>query len=135
MGKTQAAATPSTKRRRQDDSPGAASSPGSSFGEVLELIDKKLLPLDGWRTLVKVLHKEFLALQEALKFDQQQVVELTTGNRAFGEEEKIKKNKLHFSSDYQMIKKSMLDLQAGSIRLNLVISGIVEQAQRIWREL
>lgn len=80
MAKTQTVATPSFQCGRQDDWPGAVLSPGSSFGEVLESIDKKLLSRDGRLALVEVLHKEFQALREALEFSQQQLVELTAEN-------------------------------------------------------
>ncbi|KAF0022144.1 hypothetical protein F2P81_025605 [Scophthalmus maximus] len=69
------------KRNRTEDSPGAVSSQGSDFTDILDSIDKKLSSVDARLSLVEVLHNEFKSLRESLEYSQKQVVELMAENK------------------------------------------------------
>ncbi|XP_078793047.1 uncharacterized protein LOC144987469 [Oryzias latipes] len=125
-------ATPSTKRNRPEDSPGAASSPGSNMSDILDSIDKKLSSLDCRLNLLEILHKEFQGLRESLEFSQQQVQELAAENQALRETVKILDNDTaRLSEENRSIKETLLDLQARSMRDNLVFAGIPEEAGEV----
>lgn len=81
MGKTTKTATPSSKCRRPEDSPGAISPPSNDYENILASINRKLLSLDARLSLVEVVHKEFQALLKSLEFSQQQVVSLVVENK------------------------------------------------------
>lgn len=121
-----------SKRNRTEDSPGASpgavSSQGADFTEILDSIDKKLSSFDARLSLVEVLHKEFQALRESLEFSQKQVVELAAENKVLkGSVKSLTEGMTRLSADNKNIREAIIDLQARSMRDNLVISGIPEQ--------
>lgn len=119
-------AAPSSKRNRAEDSPGSAAS-GNDSVDVLLAIHEKLDSLDSRLSLVEILHKEFQALRESLEFSQQQVVELAAENKSLRETVSSLTTKMsQISSDNKAMKETILDLQARSMRDNLVFSGIPE---------
>lgn len=132
MGKPNRTSTPSTssqaKRPRDNDSPGAISSPGNDSSDVLISIDKKLSSLDARLSLLEVLHKEFQAIRQSLEFSQQQVETLTAENAGLRESVKsLTEGMTRLSEENKKIKERVIDLQARSMRDNLVFSGIPEQ--------
>ena len=130
MGKTTKTPAPSSKRSRAEDSPGAASSPGQGLEEILTSINEKLSSFDARLALVEVLHREFQALRESLEFSQQQVVSLAAENEVLRESVKsLTEGMAKLSGENKTIKESVLDLQARSMRDNLVFSGIPERAE------
>lgn len=130
MGKTNKTPTSSSKRSRPEESPGATSSPGSDFTDILLSIDQKLTSFDTRLSLMEVLHREFQALRESLEFSQQQVVSLAAENEVLRESVKsLTEGMTRLSGENKNIKESILDLQARSMRDNLVFSGIPEQAE------
>lgn len=118
------------KRSRTEDSPGAVSPPGNSVADILQSIDQRLLSFDGRLALVEVLHKEFQALRESLEFSQQQVASLTSENAQLRESVKnLTDGVSQLSNENKKIKETILDLQARSMRDNLVFAGIPERAE------
>ncbi|XP_078797787.1 uncharacterized protein LOC144989360 [Oryzias latipes] len=113
----------------EGSSPGAASSPGSGISGALDSIDKKLSSLDGRLNLLEILHREFQGLRESLEFSQQQVRELAAENQALRESVKtLSSDTACLSEENRSIKESLLDLQSRSMRDNLVIAGVPEEA-------
>ncbi|XP_078808269.1 uncharacterized protein LOC144994386 isoform X1 [Oryzias latipes] len=124
-----ATTTPSSKRERPEDSPGAVSSPGSGMSDILDSIDKKLSSFDGRLNLLEILHREFQGLRESLEFSQQQVRELAAENQALRETVKTLGNDTaRLSEENRSIKETLLDLQSRSMRDNLVVAGVPEEA-------
>ncbi len=108
--------TPSSKRSRPADSPETTSPTGKSF--------------DARLSLVEILHREFKSLRESLEFSQQQVKTLTAENASLRDSVKsLTKNVTHLSEENKKIKETVIDLQARSMRDNLVFSGITESAE------
>lgn len=128
MGKPkQPAATPSSKRSRPEDSPGAASSSDGEFMEILTSINAKLDTFDARLSLVEILHKEFQALRESLEYSQQQVSQLAEENNTLkGSVKTLTEETRRLREENSHIKDTVLDLQARSMRDNLVFSGIPE---------
>lgn len=122
--------TPSSKRCRPEDSLSSASTPGGPSIDILESIDQKLCSLDARLNLVEILHKEFQALRESLEFSQQQVVSLAAENQSLRESVKsLTEGMTQISMANKNMKETILDLQARSMRDNLVFSGIPEQTE------
>lgn len=121
--------TPSQKRTHSEAST-STDSPDRSYGDILDSIDKKLTSLDARLALVEVLHKEFQALRESLEFSQQQVASLVTENQTLKEDvKKLTEGMKQLSGENKSFKESILDIQARSMRDNLVFSGIPEQPE------
>ncbi len=115
--------TPSSKRSRPADSPETTSPTGKSFTDILDSIDKRL-------SLVEILHREFKSLRESLEFSQQQVETLAAENASLRDSVKsLTENMTHLSEENKKIKETVIDLQARSMRDNLVFSGIPESAE------
>ena len=124
MGKTNQTPSASSKastskRSRNEESPGATSPAGNNSTDILTSSDKKLSSFDARMSLLEIIHRQFQALRELLEFSQQQVQMLAAENAALrGSVKSLNKR----------IKESIIDLQACSMRDNLVFSGIPEQA-------
>ena len=85
MGKTNQTPSASSKastskRSRNEESPGATSPTGNDSTDILTSIDKKLSSFDARMSLLEILHREFQALRESLEFSQQQVQTLAAEN-------------------------------------------------------
>ncbi|KAL4007045.1 ATP-binding cassette, subfamily C (CFTR/MRP), member 12 [Sarotherodon galilaeus] len=121
--------TPSSKRCRPADSPGTTSPAGKDITDILESIDKRLSSFDARLSLVEILHREFKSLRESLEFSQQQVETLVAENATLRESVKsLTDNVTQLNIENKKIKESVIDLQARSMRDNLVFSGIPESA-------
>ncbi|KAL3974026.1 hypothetical protein ACER0C_022652 [Sarotherodon galilaeus] len=121
--------TPSSKRCRPADSPGTTSPAGKDIADILESIDKRLSSFDARLSLVEILHREFKSLRESLEFTQQQVETLAAENATLQESVKsLTDNVTQLNIENKKIKESVIDLQARSMRDNLVFSGIPESA-------
>ncbi len=122
--------TPSSKRSRPADSPETTSPTGKSFTVILDSIDKRLSSFDARLSLVEILHHEFKSLRESLEFSQQKVETLAAENASLRDSVKsLTKNVTHLSEENKKIKETVIDLQARSMRDNLVFSGITESAE------
>ncbi len=122
--------TPSSKRSHPADSPETTSPTGKSFTDILDSIDKRLSSFDARLSLVEILHHEFKSLRESLEFSQQQVETLAAENASLRDSVKsLTKNVTHLSEENKKIKETVIDLQARSMRDNLVFSGITESAE------
>ncbi len=122
--------TPSSKRSRPADSPETTSPTGKSFTDILDSIDKRLSSFDSRLSLVEILHREFKSLRESLEFSQQQVETLAAENASLRDSVKsLTENMTHLSEENKKIKETVIDLQARSMRDNLVFSGIPESAE------
>ncbi|KAL3969407.1 suppressor of tumorigenicity protein 14 [Sarotherodon galilaeus] len=121
--------TPSSKRLRPADSPGTTSPAGKDIADILESIDKRLSSFDARLSLVEILHREFKCLRESLEFSQQQVETLAAENATLRESVKcLTENVTQLNRENKKIKETVIDLQARSMRDNLVFSGIPEAA-------
>ncbi|KAL3991234.1 CD59 antigen [Sarotherodon galilaeus] len=121
--------TPSLKRLRPADSPGTTSPAGKDIANILESIDKRLSSFDARLSLVEILHREFKCLRESLEFSQQQVETLAAENATLRESVKcLTENVTQLNRENKKIKETVIDLQARSMRDNLVFSGIPEAA-------
>lgn len=134
MGKTGKIPTPSpapsSKRSRPEDSPGTASTPNNPSVDLLITIEQRLSSLDSRLNIMELLHQEFQAMRESLEFSQQQVISLAAENKTLRESVKSLTEGLNqLSKDNKYLKGTVLDLQARSMRDNLVFSGIPEQAE------
>ena len=133
MGKPNMTSTPATSskaKRPRGDSSGAISPPGNDTTDVLLSIEKKLGSLDARLSLIEVLHKEFQALRESLEFSQHQVEKLAAENSSLRESVKsLSEGMTRLSEENKKIKETVLDLQARSMRDNLVFAGIPEHAE------
>ena len=138
MGKTNQTPSASSKastskRSRNEESPGATSPPspaGNVSTDILTSIDNKLSSFDARMSLLEILHREFQALRESLEFSQQQVQTLAAENAALrGSVKTLTEGMSRISEKNKRIKESIIDLQARSMRDNLVFSGIPEQAE------
>ncbi|XP_072573290.1 uncharacterized protein [Paramormyrops kingsleyae] len=119
----------STKRSRPEDSPEAASPPREDLANILDSIDKRLSSFDARMSLLEILHREFQAMRESLEFSQKQVETLAKENAALRESVKSLTEGLgQLSLENKKIKEAVLDLQARSMRDNLVFAGIPEAA-------
>ncbi|XP_072558394.1 uncharacterized protein [Paramormyrops kingsleyae] len=122
--------TPSSKRSRPADSPGATSPTSKDFADILESIDKRLSSFDARLSLVEILHQEFTSLRESLEFSQQQVETLAAENASLrGSVKSLTENVTNLKEENKKIKETVIDLQARSMRDNLVFSGIPESAE------
>ncbi|XP_055363122.1 uncharacterized protein LOC129603849 [Betta splendens] len=129
MGKKE---TAPNKRSRPSDSPESpgASSADKNITDILESIEKKISSFDARLALVELLHKEFMALRDSLEFSQQQVISLATENEALkGTVQSLTEDVAQLAAENKKIKEGIIDLQARSMRDNLVFSGIPEQAE------
>ncbi|KAL4007994.1 hypothetical protein ACER0C_001846 [Sarotherodon galilaeus] len=121
--------TPSSKRLPPADSPGTTSPAGKDIADILESIDKRLSSFDARLSLVEILHREFKCLRESLEFSQQQVETLAAENATLRESVKcLTENVTQLNRENKKIKETVIDLQARSMRDNLVFSGIPEAA-------
>ncbi|XP_019210885.1 uncharacterized protein LOC109199974 isoform X1 [Oreochromis niloticus] len=121
--------TPSSKRYRPADSPSTTSPAGKDIADM-ESIDKRLSSFDARLSLVEILHREFKSLRESLEFSQQQVETLAAENATLWESVKsLTDNVTQLNIENKKIKESVIDLQARSMRDNLVFSGIPESAR------
>ncbi|KAM9753660.1 uncharacterized protein ACNS7B_006879 [Menidia menidia] len=131
MGKTNptsAGKATSSKRSRNEDSPGATSPAGKESMDILLSIDSKLDGFDARLSLLEILHKEFQALRESLEFSQQQVEMLAAENATLRDSVKsLTEGMSRVSQENKKIKETILDLQARSMRDNIVVAGIPEQ--------
>ncbi|KAL0151947.1 hypothetical protein M9458_052754 [Cirrhinus mrigala] len=122
--------TPSSKRSRPADSPETTSPTGKSFTDILDSIDKRLSSFDARLSLVEILHREFKSLRGSLEFSQQQVETLAAENASLRDSVKsLTENVTHLNEENKKIKETVIDLQARSMRDNLVFSGIPESAE------
>ncbi|XP_030583063.1 uncharacterized protein LOC115778849 [Archocentrus centrarchus] len=135
MGKPQknpaTTATPTPKRTRSECSTSTSTlSPEKSFTDVLDSIDKKLTSLDARLALVEVLHKEFQQLRVSLEFSQEQVKALAVENQTLRDTVKqLTDGMTQLTGENKKMRETILDIQARSMRDNLVFSGIPEQAE------
>ncbi|KAL3992408.1 hypothetical protein ACER0C_012033 [Sarotherodon galilaeus] len=121
--------TPSSKRYRPADSPGTTSPAGKDIVDILESIDKRLSSFDARLSLVEILHQEFQSLKESLEFSQKQVETLAAENATLRDSVKsLTENVTQLNIENKKIKETVMDLQARSMRDNLVFSGIPESA-------
>ncbi|KAL0165966.1 hypothetical protein M9458_037810, partial [Cirrhinus mrigala] len=115
---------------RPADSPETTSPTSKSFTDILDSIDKRLSSFDARLSLVEILHREFKSLRESLEFSQQQVETLAAENASLRDSVKsLTENVTHLSEENKKIKETVIDLQARSMRDNLVFSGIPESAE------
>lgn len=126
---------PTGKRPRPPSSPGDTEDPPSTppccteVSSILLSINNKLSALDARISLVELLHKEFQSLRESLEFSQEQIITLTKENKTL--QHSVTQLTTQLSSvltDNKHMKESILDLQARSMRDNIVFSGIPEQS-------
>ena len=102
---------------------------GNDLMDILMLIDKKLSSFDDRMSLLEILHREFQALRESLEFNQRQMQTLAAENATLRESVKsLTEGMSQISEENKRIKETTIDLQARSMRDNLVFSGIPEQA-------
>ncbi|XP_054626409.1 uncharacterized protein LOC129178322 [Dunckerocampus dactyliophorus] len=133
MGKS--TKTPNPKWSRTEDSPGEISPPGTDIRDILESIDKRLICLEGCLALVEVLHKEFQAIRESLEFSQNQIVSLVTENATLCDSVKsLTDGVSQLVQENKTKKETILDLQAQSMRDNLVFAGIPEKSEEVPEE-
>lgn len=125
------ASTPSireSKRAREEVSSDAISLPEITM-DVLLSIEKKLDSFDARLNLVEILHREFQQLRESLEFSQKQVETLAAENADLKVSVKTLTEGINqISADNKKLKESIIDLQARSMRDNLVFAGIPEKA-------
>ncbi|KAL4000837.1 signal-regulatory protein delta [Sarotherodon galilaeus] len=122
--------TPSCKRCRPADSPGTTSPAGKDIVDILESIDERLSSFDARLSLVEILHREFKSLKESLEFSQQQVQRLPAENAMLWDSVKsLAKNVTQLNIENKKIKETVINLQARSMRDNLVFSGIPESSR------
>ncbi|KAJ8261599.1 hypothetical protein GJAV_G00156140 [Gymnothorax javanicus] len=128
--------TPFSKRPRPDslDSTGTSPSPKppccttTEVSDILISIENKLTGLDARIALIEVLHKEFQSLRYSLEYSQEQIDTLTKENKSLQHSVNALTDQLAFTTaDNKNMKETILDLQARSMRDNLVFSGIPEQ--------
>ncbi len=118
------------QKKSPADSPETTSPTGKSFTDILDSIDKRLSSFDARLSLVEILHREFKSLRESLEFSQQQVETLAAENASLRDSVKsLTENVTHLSEENKKIKETVIDLQARSMRDNLVFSGIPESAE------
>ena len=112
---------PAKRRKKRDSSTDTA-----DLGEEVSVLDSINKKLD----LLFVLHQEIRDLKESLEFTQQQLQEVQQDNAELrsaltsvsSEVEQLRKNN-------RELKETILDVQARSMRDNLIFSGIPEKAQ------
>ncbi|XP_019220045.1 uncharacterized protein LOC109204166 [Oreochromis niloticus] len=110
--------------------PGTTLPASKDIADILESIDKRLSSFDARLSLVEILHREFKSLKESLEFSQQQVEMLAAENATLRESVKsLTDNVTQLNIENKKIKESVIDLQARSMRDNLVFSGIPESAR------
>lgn len=139
MGRSQ-----KTKKPRTPDSPastGSASPPttptspcSSEVFDMFTTIDNKLTGLDARVALIEVHHKEFQQLWHSLEYSQHQIDTLTQENKSL--QHTITSMSTQLSSvmsqlssvvaENKNMKETILDLQARSMRDNLIFTGIPE---------
>lgn len=91
-------------------------------------IENKLSGFDSRLSLIEVLHREFQALRHSLEFSQNQIDSLTQDNKSLHHSVKTITTQLtSVTADNKAMKETILDLQARSMRDNLVFTGISEQ--------
>lgn len=97
---------------------------------LLSNINATLTSLDARISLVEVLHKEFQGLRESLEFSQDQIESLVKSNQALESTVKILQTQLsEVKKENTSMKETILDIQARSMRDNLIFSGIAETTQ------
>ncbi len=122
--------TPSSKRSRPADSPETTSPTGKSFTDILDSIDKRLSSFDARLSLVEILHREFKSLRNHWNSASSRWKTLAAENASLRDSVKsLTENMTHLSEENKKIKETVIDLQARSMRDNLVFSGIPESAE------
>ncbi|KAJ8340751.1 hypothetical protein SKAU_G00353840 [Synaphobranchus kaupii] len=90
--------------------------------------DNKLTGLDARISLIEVLHREFQALRHSLEFSQEQIDTLAKDNKSLQHSVNALTTQLtSITADNKAMKQTVLNLQALSMRDNLVFTGIPEQ--------
>lgn len=128
-GEGKGKSAPTSKRARPPSSPGDTAEQDShtKMSEILISIDTKLSALDARIALVEVLHREFQALRESLEFSQEQIASLVKENTALHHSvNNITSQLSSVIKENKDMKETILDLQARSMRDNIVFSGIPE---------
>lgn len=106
--------------------------------KTLCLIDFDFKKLSSWIMMMmmplmslEILHKDFQGLRESLEFIQTQVEMLMMENKVLRATVRtLPDGMTHLSTENKNIKDSIIELQACSMRDNLLISGILEQVRR-----
>lgn len=121
-------------KRPRPDSPSSMNLPPSSpsccteVSEILRSIENKLSGLDTRIALIEVIHKEFQELRHSLEFSQEQIDTLTKENNFLKDSVHALTAQLtSVVTENKSIKENVLDLQARSMRDNLVFTGIPDQ--------
>lgn len=134
--------SPANKRPRSGSLPSTHTSPSSSpnslhhseVSDILISINQKLSGLDTRIALIEVLHKEFQSLRESLEYSHEQIEKLTKENKTLHKTVDTITDQLTsvttqlstITAENKTMKETILDLQARSMRDNLVFSGIPE---------
>lgn len=139
MGRTQ-----KSKKPRTQDSPAtsADSSPVSApqtrcctdVSEILLSIDSKFTNLEARIGIIEALHQEFQHLRHSLEFTQSQLEKIIQENKELKNSVStittelviVQSQLAAVNTENKQMKESILDLQARSMRDNLIFSGIPE---------
>lgn len=139
MGRSQ-----KSKKPRTQDSPGTStdSSPVtapqtrccSDVSEILLSIDSKFTNLEARIGIIEALHQEFQHLRHSLEFTQSQIEKITRENKDLQNSVSTMATELvtvqtqlaTVTAENKQMRESILDLQARSMRDNLIFSGIPE---------
>lgn len=130
--KGKSSSSPISKRSRPDSAGSTQSTPQKTsccteVSEILMSIDSKLTGLETRIALIEVLHNEFKSLRDSLEFSQQQIETLTKENKSLQTTvQNLTTQLTTITTENKAIKESILDLQARSMRDNLIFSGIPE---------
>lgn len=94
---------------------------------MLLSIEQKLTGLDNRIALIEVLHREFQSLHQSLEYIQEQTDTLTSENKSLKQSINTLTTQLNsITTDNKNMKETIFDLQARSMRDNLVFTGIPE---------
>lgn len=135
--------SPDYKRPRSDSLPSTGTSPSTSpkppccteVSEILFSIANKLTGLDTRIALIEIVHQEFQSLRHSLEFSQEQIESLSKENKTLKNSVSAITDQLTsittqlatVTADNKAMKETILDLQARSMRDNLVFTGIPER--------
>ena len=135
--KTNTPANPSKRQREETlSSPGtisptltqSMSSNTPDIAEILLAIENRLSGLDARLVIVEMLHKEFQALRQSLEFGHAQIETLAKENTTLKQSVGTLTSQLDLvTAENKKMKESILDIQARSMRDNLIFTGITEQ--------
>lgn len=101
----------------------------SEIADILTAIEQRLTAMDNRVALIEIIHKEFNALRESLEFSQSQISDLANKNKTLEKTVALLSTQLtSVSAENKTMRESILDLQARSMRDNVVFSGIPERA-------